>query len=83
MIGIYTELENISHSVDELQMKHTQNVVGIHVCGNRRALQKAVYSEQEDAFAFLNFLSQQSITLVLFLATSNIDVLHTQDRKNS
>lgn len=79
--GIYTELENISHSVDKLQIKHT-NVVGIHVCDNMSTLQKAVYREQEDAFAFFNFLSQQSITLVLFLATSNIDVLHTQDREN-
>lgn len=32
-------------------------------------------------FLFFNFLSQQSITLVLFLAISDIDFLHTQDRK--
>lgn len=57
---------------------NTHDVVGIRVCSADGCVKRAGRCL---CFLFFNFLSQQSITLVLFLAISDIDFLHTQDRK--
>lgn len=84
--SVFSELENISHAIlhisTNLQTEET-TYSSLHTCDwyEHSAEGFEVWREQEDAFCYFHFLSQQPITLVSSLAISDIDFLHTQDCK--